>query len=276
MKKTLILFFIIGSCLAEVPSSYYLYEKKPLKLNDASFNRYVIPQIRAMGQEYYHLLRKLHPINNSIIQIKLKVIDMNISYQTYLSECRKDTVECLGVVDKLYKQARELDSLVLKLKSRQLNLKGIKTEEVASLLKLIHSVDEISSHVYRLIHKLEQLQITLNTSYFTFHDSSYDMNEIFYHLDLASEFILTTLLNKGLKNDFDFARAKFFKSTERYVVQKRNKKYLLSQLENLNISWNTFHMKMTKGNHQPTREVKKLIKIMHNRWNSVLKIILRD
>jgi hypothetical protein len=259
-----------------VPSSYYLYEQKPLKLNDATFNRYVIPQIRAMGQEYYHLLRKLHPINNSIIQIKVKIIDMNINYQRFLVECRKDTIDCLDIVDKMYKQARELDSLLLKLKSRQLIFKNKKTEEVAPLLKLIYSIDEISGHVYRLIHKLEQLQITLNTNYFEFHDSSYDMNDIFHNMDLASETILTSLLDKGIQNDFNFARITFFKSIERYVIQKRNKKYLLSQLEQLNLSWNTFHMKMTKGNHQPTREVKNLIKIMHNRWNSVLKIILRD
>jgi hypothetical protein len=271
-----ILCFLFLNVLGSPPSTYYLYEEKPIKLNDVSFQRYIIPQLRAMSQEYYHLLRKLHPLNNPLIEIKLKIIDMNIDYQRFLLECRKNTVDCLGIVEKLYKKSRDLDSLILKLKSNQLNFKNKGMDELPPLIKLLHSIDEIAGLVYSLTHKLEQMKITLNTSYFEFHDSSFDMNKIFHNMDLASETILTALLDKGIQNDFNFARTTFFKNIERFVVQEKNKSYLISQLEQLNLSWNTFHMKMTKGNHQPTREVKNLIKIMHNRWNSCLKIILRD
>lgn len=276
LKYFLAFLFFIQTALANVPSSYYLYESKPIRVNNASFSRYVIPQLRAMSQEYYHLLRKLHPMNNSIIQIKTKIISMNVDYQIYLENCRNNTVECLEIVKKLYQQARELDALILKLKSKQLKLEAQQDVDIAPLIKLTKAVDEISGHVYRLMHKLEQLQITLNTDYFEFRNSGYDMNQTFYHMDLASENILTSLLSKELQDDFNFARSTFFKNIELYVVQNKNKEHLISQLERLNMSWNTFNMRMTKGNHQPSREVKNLIKIMHNRWNSVLKIVLRD
>jgi hypothetical protein len=67
----------------------------------------------------------------------------------------------------------------------------------------------------------------------------------------------------------------FFKKVDEKLLFEKDQEFLIKRLEELNLAWNTFHMKMTKENNDLSSQNIKLIKIMHNRWNSVLKIVLR-
>ncbi len=86
--------------------------------------------------------------------------------------------------------------------------------------------------------------------------------------------MLTQLLETKLRRDFHAVWMHFFKEVDQKVLYEKDKNYMVRRLEELNLAWNTFHMKMTKGNHNLPKSIVSLIKIMHNRWNSCLKIIL--
>ena len=143
------------------------------------------------------------------------------------------------------------------------------------LLQLISSLGNMSNRNYRLMHALEEYLLTANTSYFPYYDGRSLIEPTLHKMLLSSELMITQLLESKLKDDFHAAWMHFFKDVDQKILYEKDKIYLIKRLEELNLAWNTFHMKMTKGNHNLPKNIVSLIKIMHNRWNSCLKIILR-
>ncbi|MCR9204457.1 MAG: hypothetical protein NXH75_07770, partial [Halobacteriovoraceae bacterium] len=118
-------------------------------------------------------------------------------------------------------------------------------------------------------------QAFLIYAFFLFFDGKTLIQPTIHEMLLSSELLMTQLLDGEMKDDFHAVWIHFFKEVDQKLIYERDKIYLLKRLEELNLSWNTYHMKMTKGNHDVPKNIVSLIKIMHNRWNSCLKIVLR-
>jgi hypothetical protein len=274
-KIIFVIFIGCKSILGQVPSTYYLYGKEQLNLNDVSFRRYALPQLKAMTQEFYHILRKLHPLHDDLIKQKSHLNRMSETYQDFQENCPEVSPDCLDRLKGLYLQSRRFDQMALDLQERKISFNKVKDQEkVNALLTLTGTIDKMANQNYRLMHKIEEYLITTNTTYFPYFDGKKEIYPILNKMKLSSELNMTILLEPKYRKEFDFVRAHFFRQIEFRVVSKKDKKYFLKRLEELNIAWNTFHMKMTKGSNPLPRSLTKFIKIMHNRWNSVLKIIL--
>lgn len=276
--KSFVLFLCLmsSSAFAQVRSSYFLYEDKKIKVDDRSFKRYILPQLRAITQEYYHILRKLNPVHDSTIKLYLKLSKSERLFKTFARDCRRLEGDCLQDLKDLYGHTRELDYLILKPQDGLIDLKSSQsTHEMEGLLQLISSLGKMSNDNYRLMHALEEYILTANTSYFPYYDGRPLIEPTLHKMLLSSELMITQLLESKLRADFHAAWMHFFKDIDQKVLYEEDKNYLIKRLEELNLAWNTFHMKMTKGNHNLPKNIVSLIKIMHNRWNSCLKIILR-
>jgi len=278
MKKlfALIVVFSFQASFAQVRTPYFLYEKEKIQLADRNFKRYIIPQLRAITQEYFLLLRKLHPIHDSTIKLYTQLSSTERTFTNFSSECSQITLECLTSLKGLYLQTRKLDNLITRMQTKEVSLeKAVGLHETEALLHLISSLGQMGNHNYRLMHALEEYILTANTSFFPYYDGKTLIEPTIHEMLLSSELLLNQLLTGELRDDFHAVWMHFFRSIDERIVFGKNKVFLLKRLESLNLAWNTFHMKMTKGNHDLPKNLVTLIKIMHNRWNSCLKIILR-
>lgn len=263
------LFIFSGISFAQVRTSYYPYEEKPVMLSEGSFRIYIIPQLKAISQEYFYLLRKLNPIHGETIELYQKVLAISRKMDGVNKVCQESVEECEKVFKDSYKLARALDRDISNLQSRYLKV------ELPTELQLASSLDKISLQNYVLLHKIEEHLLTLKTSFAPYYYGKSEFQPIIHKILLNSEFMLTQMLEGTLKDDFDSVWSGFINEVNRKLIYERDKIYLLKRLEELNLTWNTFHMKMTKGNHNIPGPLIKMIKVMHNRWNSCLKIILR-
>lgn len=279
MRQLLFFVFILGfsfSSFSQVRSPYFLYEKKKINLDDRSFNRYIIPQLKALNQEFYHILKKLHPIHESTIKLYLQISDIEREFNVFNKKCSHMDDDCLDQLKSLYQKSRDLDKLILMPLGKQLDLsQSFTNAELEAVVKLIGTLEGISNQNYRLMHALEEYILTSNTTFFLFFDGKSLIQPTIHQMLLSSELMMTQLLDGELKQDFHAVWVHFFKEIDKKLIFEKDKIYLLKRLEELNLSWNTYHMKMTKGNHDIPKNIVSLIKIMHNRWNSCLKIILR-
>ncbi len=263
-----LLLLISLPAFAQVRSSYYPYEEKPIQLSDHSYNAYIMPQLKALSQEYFHILKKLDPIHTETIDLYGDILSLSRSMIDVNRQCQESTKLCEEVFKNAYSRARKLDLEISKLQAKYL-----KIEETAEL-EFISTLDKLSIQNYTLLHKIEEHLITLKTSFASYYYGKSDFQPIIHSMVLDSEFMLTQMLNGNLKQDFDAVWIGFFKELNQKLIYEKDKIYLLKRLEEMNLSWNTFHMKMTKGTHDLPEPLIKQIKVMHNRWNSCLKVIL--
>lgn len=268
-------FFTLSS-LAQVRTPYFIYEKKKIKLDDKSFTRYIIPQLKALTQEFYHILKKYHSLHESTIKLYLQVSEIERAFKIFDKNCKQMDNDCLDQLKSLYEKARVLDKLILNPLHNQLRLfQNFSSSELEAVIQLIGSLEQISNQNYRLMHALEEYILTANTTFFLFFDGKTLIQPTIHEMLLSSELMMTQLLEGKMKEDFHAVWIHFFREVDQKLIYEQDKIYLLKRLEELNLAWNTFHMKMTKGNHDVPSNIVSLIKIMHNRWNSCLKIILR-
>lgn len=271
MRIALIFIFLIlssFSSFAQVKTSYYPYLKNPILLSDRSFRVYILPQLRAISQEYFHILRKLNPVHNETINLYNKVLSLSRKMEGINQICQESTDKCEEVFKEAYKIARSLDKDINSLQSNYIKV------EFPTELNFVSSLDQMSIQIYVLLHKIEEHLLTLKTSFSSYYFGKSEFQPLVHRILLDSEFMLTQMLEGSLKDVFDSVWSGFFTEINQHLIYEKDKVFLLKRLEELNLTWNTFHMKLTKGNYNIPTPLIKLIKVMHNRWNSCLKVIL--
>ncbi len=254
---------------------YFHFDESKVHLSKESFTRYVRPQIKNMVKEFYHLLKKGHPLHGDIILIRTKIAELSRDWQEWEMSCTNMKDECNEMLINFYKKARALDLILLNIQNSQLNfISDDNTNQFDNILYLMQKIDHLSNLNYEILHKLEELLITIEINYFYHSNVAVDFGPIYHKMLLNSEMILTSLLEKRFAVEFDTLWVNFMKQLESHIVQKQDSKYLLKNLGALNMSWNSFHMRIVKSNLSYPANKISIISIMHNRWNSVLKMIM--
>jgi len=271
MRIVFLSLFLLNSFtnFAQVKTSYYPYLEKPILLSDRNFNVYIMPQLRAISQEYFHILRKLNPIHSETINLYKKVLSLAQKMEGINQICQESNDKCENVFKGAYSITRSIDKEVNTLQSKYIKV------ELPPELGLISSLDKISLKIYVLLHKIEEHLLTLKTNFTSYYFGKSEFHPLIHSILLDSEFMLTQMLEGNLKDVFYSVWIGFINEINQHLIYKRDKIFLIKRLEELNLTWNTFHMKMTKGNYNIPSPLIKQIKVMHNRWNSILKVILR-
>ena len=280
LEFSLSLFWFHNICAQNIPnSSYYLYSDKSIKLHPSHFHYFIIPQLKKMTKEYHLILKKLHPSQQYLIKFKKDINQMLVTLESFKVSCQKKSKEssCQQNIEIFLEQAQKIDHLIAHLRKEQKMFIFLKSQnKIQDFIHLFRVLNQIEIENYKLMHQLERYSITVHTHYFFPPKSNDELTVHLHKMLYHSEVIQNLLLEEKLKQDFNFVWHNFFKPIESYIVIKKNSSFLLRDLESLNIAWNTFHMKITKGNHNLPKKINSLAKIMHNRWNSVLKKILRN
>ncbi len=253
---------------------YFNFDAKKAKVSDSSYRRYIIPQLKSLLKEYYHILEKVDPLQKEVLKIKAKTVEMRKSWRKTKLLCIEVSPECTKGLRDIYHLSRELDRDLSTYLSEKMSFPR-ESQKVDSTLKLHGSLDKLFNLNYKNLHAMEEYLITFDTPLFPYNKIHRHLGENLHLMSLTCELAMTGKLIPEIQEEFDFVWNHFFKIVEDHLLSNRGQKFFLNRLGELNISWNSFSMKMTKGNLKVPKEVSNIVKLMHNRWNSILKIILK-
>lgn len=282
---------LILSSLSHVAHSYTgsQYAGKETVLKPRTFRRYVLPQLRTMIREYYILLSMFHPLEDKLIDIKETVEKIFLSWEELKSECfnikhsnnpdqqKAKNKICQQQYTAMYGHSKRMDKHLIKLQDSVLiskKTKGNREESVGNLIYLTVTMSEVMNLNYYILNAIEQSRSMM----FNIHarrNIKKRLDSTIHSARLLTDELLTSQFGKREKDIFDFAWVSFFKRLNNNVVYPRDKEHLLRHLEELNIAWNTVSIKLTKGHTAHSRAVKLAVKVLHTRWNSILKVILQ-
>jgi len=280
IKLTLVLLSTMSQNIWAYP--YFYYDAKAVHLSDEQFSRYVRPQIKNIVTEYYHILKKINPLQGQVIQIKNQLRTLNYQWTDISQSCLKKKKECSTNLNTFYHAVRKFELEILKFEKESLVFATKKTDEKSTyqldlLLNLKKYLNDLSTINYENLHIMEELLIDDNTSALIVSEKNHKIiKSNLTKILVTSELMISGQMDQVNRKEFYFLFANFIKNLEKNILREHNKNYFLQRLGELNMVWNSFHMKMVKGHHQLPKKLGQIIIIMHNRWNSLLKLLLKN
>ncbi len=277
LRTALTLMILLCATNAGADYPYFFFKPGQIDISKDQYRRYIRPQLVNIVNEYYSLLKKLEPKTSDAIELKEKVLSLSKQWQSYARTRCPGESDCEQKREKVAQVARDIDKLILRIQSRPITTSGPNDEAyLDSEINLTRSIDQISLQIYRLNHLIEENQLFEETPFAHFNHSRRDIGETVTMLKISTEILVTQKLSPIFKKDFDKLWNGYIVVLEQEILDSDGPEALLRHMGSLNLSWNTFHMKMTKGNDDFPKALISHINIMHNRWNSFLKIALRN
>ena len=273
MKRlTILLFFLSQQLLA----NQFHFNTEPLTLSDDMFNRYAIPQIRSIHQEYFLMIRQMAPDSGELINLREQLFRLSQDTEKFEKSCPTLTILCTPQISELYRRSRNIDQLVLRHQQNFLKYsEAVLDENIESILWLEQALGQILQLNNDFMNRLESKLMLSGTPYKPSPLTKEKLSVKVHEMLVLAEMSMSALLPKGLRDDFHSIWLNFIKRTELRILEPRDKKALLDQLEPLNTIWNHFNMRMVRGTSILPKAQQSVLRIMHNRWNSMLRIILR-
>ncbi len=243
------------------------------KIHPSSFRRYIRPQASSIIQDYYTTLKLLqnngeqgYELKKTLRKTRAQLITLKQTCPTYLSlDCKQDISaisEGLAEFEKnfiifgqtLNCNAQNIDYCLEQIqKNNQLH---------KETLKIMAQFDEIKL----LLDKKEKLFLTTDL------EKKYNEFEFFFHN------FQITMLDKEYQEAFQKIYRFFIEPMETwYLTDKENLDFFVTNIEGFNKTVNEFNFNINKkmADDLP-KGVGVMVKTIHNRWNSILRIILRS
>ena len=255
---------------------FYHFDKIENSITSSVFDRYVKPQLKSIVNHYFSLLRSVEPRNGKMLRLKKLLDDSNGFFGGPGTGCsiEKDA-DCLGrftkVVHVHYSIDNEINSFFQSLIASQ-------KEMMFNGDRFVIFRDRLSGFFKEnlaIVHALEEVLLLSHTPFRIRGGRVNELRSRRHALGLNFDQLITLLLPEGIHGDFSALYLNFIKSLDRYVVRGGQDSYLMGNLEQFNNFWNAFHMKMTKSSMKLNKESLDTIQLIHQRWNSVLKLLLR-
>lgn len=261
--------------MADYP--YFFFNKGSVEITRDQYRRYVRPQLVSIVNEYYSLLKKLDPQASDPIELKERVLALSKQWQAFQRARCPGQEGCPEMRADIYQTAKQIDTMILKMQAKPLALSTFPNEEHRdSEINLTRSTDQLSLLSYRLTHLLEENHLFEKTPFAYFNNSHKEVTETITQLKISTELLVTQKLDPSFKKDFDRLWIGYIVVIEQEILDQEGPERLIKHMGDLNMSWNTFHMKMTKGNDDFPKALISHVSTMHNRWNSFLKTALRN
>ena len=255
---------------------YYFFDIEKVNTSNATFRRYIIPQLKSIIVEFYHIYKKISPSSIPIISLKHDIEKLKSNWIDFQINCQKVNIKCEKKLNNLYSTALKTDKKILKFQDINTSKNLLKNEKIDSWLTFISIFDNLSNissnHTHRIEHLLLTTSDTYDLSWIAFSKYPDFLNHMILDIDLA----LTEILSIELRIPFEPLYQSFIKDIEEFILKDSNQKFLIERLGQLNLAWNSFHMKLSRGTLKVNPRIKQTINIMHNRWNSILKIYLKN
>lgn len=258
-------------------SSLHHFSRDSLQISDAAFRRYAVRQLRSIRIEFFHLIKKMTPRSEDLIQLQERLARIHENSVKLSQSCPHQLEACRPQLKELYRQLKNLDRILLDLQdSKLVFLEGESSSEMNILIEVYTNLSQMSQENQKVLQSLELQLIVLETPFRSPQMRALDYQQHIHQMLLLAEINMTALLGEPLRGEFHDLWVNFIKKTDERVVQPRDKEHLINRLEDYNFAWNTFHKNLSKAYDKKLNSViLRTLGIMHNRWNSILKLMLR-
>ena len=271
-------FIILISLFLPITSSgiyqYYFYDETKIKIPDPTFKRYVITQLRSINAEYYHIIKKLNPKMAPVIEIKNDLIKLKSKWFSFYNQCTEVESSCDQKLLNIFNISKNLDFKIFKFKENHVILSQEKND-IDNWLQIISFTNQISNLNYKHLHQLEEILIISNKQYNSHSINSLNLYEQSHKMLLLVNMLFTSSLDEKFKIHFDDFQTSFISDIENSIIENLDQDFFIKRLGHFNLSWNSFHMKLSKGTIKLPGKTRQTLGVMHNRWNSILKLFLK-
>jgi hypothetical protein len=246
--------------------TYPTYHFDPIKypLSMGKYRLYARPQLNNMTKEFYHIISKFSFYAEDLLSSRKLFLQKLYVLQEQLHNCNAES--CHKVIKTALYNSIKLNQQLTQLKrslATDINSFTISENDLVHFTKFI-----------RLCFKLEyQLETQLNKTYLqqNFQTITKSIQGIYHQFN----YLIIDTLPLNIKKEFEQVWFFFFRPIEQYVLPSMDPDNFLKRVEDLNITWNSFHMKISKGEMKIPRNGHKIILTMHARWVSILKLFLK-
>lgn len=285
LKKILILPLIMYSMHASgnIPLAYQL-DGSTINISDANFRRYVRPLVKYIVGDFYQILKSIDPFVSNVINLRQKYRGIYTLYKQAIDQCNKSSSEtCRNLFQNLYIELSQYDALLLKsIKEisqdiRSFQVKPLKNKMPSVAKKISVTLDE-KLYTLRILYKLSLLSFQnlrvceqLLVAPESFPNLWPDLEEANVYHSIA----LIDGVPDPYRPYFRSIWSNFVGRLEDQILNENNKDFLQKNLGELNFIWNDFRSTLTKNRHKRIKKVGSHVLAMHNRWNLILKLILK-
>ena len=276
-KNNLILLFVILQLIfvpvANANYPYFFFKKSDIRIAKETYFRYIKPQIKSIIQDFFTIIKKEGELQTELINIYNKILTIEKKYIVDGKSCnRPEQTLCSKYIKKIYHLTQNLDDDVFKTLN---HLSKFSLTNIDGEIELGVYLHNISSFNYKIMHIIEKA-LSLSDQYQL--DVLLQQESIYqtiHKMAVFSRMSITTTMDPAIKEDFDFILFSFISPLEAQIVPSNQPDFLIDRLEDLNMSWNSFNMKLSKGNIKVSNNVSRGIQVIHRRWVSILKILLQ-
>jgi len=295
-RARLLLFLIVAIVPSTLLATYpYLYfDPEDAVIQKETYVRYVLPQIRSIITDFFNMLRKNHPLQRDLITIYESTSKLETDYKEIITIINNAATAAkndngsteidsalIKKIQALYYTAQKTDLAVTSFENGKINfIDGSDPAERGSYdtdgeFEVLQYLTNMSDQSYRLIHILENALTSTDLQSLQKFMIREQIETIVHNLYIMSLISITAPMGGDLKTHFNFVLINYIEPLKAKVVPASNSNILDSRFEDFNMSWNSFNMKLSKGNIILSNNILKGIQIIHQRWVSILKIVLK-
>ena len=276
MKLVFFLLALAAPSFGDKEKVFYHFDRIDNDIALPVFDRYVKPQLRSIVGHYFSLLKSVEPNNAKMLKLKELLDKSNGFFGSPLVGCSAErSKDCPRHLTDAAQIHYSIDDEINSLFGSLIASHRGKPFNGDQFVIFRHRLSQFFKENLAIMQGLEEMLLLSHTPYPVRRGRVEDLRSRRHALGLNFDQLTTLLLPEGVHGDFSALYLNFIKSLDRYVIEEGQDSYLMGNLEKLNNVWNAFHMKMTKSAIELDKESEDAIGLIHQRWNSVLKLLLR-
>lgn len=244
-------------------------------MSNESFRRYAKPQMRSIINEFFHILKKVSPESEPVINIRRNLRQLYLESVELTKFCDQRDIalndKCATQIKDFSRKLKLFESMLYK------NISNYKLidDRIDDSIAFNVLLQELVLSNSKVNHHFDEFKMLRGTDFQRYSKAPIHIERIIHDSLKVVDLKLNILVLHEYRVEFDNVWTSFIRVLEQRILLPNDKDYLLNNLERLNIDWNSFHKNMTKGNYDIPLSKVKVTNIMHNRWNQILKLILR-
>ncbi len=271
MKKIIFAILLTLSSFAEYP--YFKFDSSKLKLSDYSYRRYVRPQLRSIKNDFYYIVKRITYTSQDFINLRENTLKLVLQFDGAYSDCKKNQKTCYQHIKEVIPLIQAIERNIKKLREDFISLPSKQYGNVDDYINLISLLDNIDNLNLRIQSYIQLLHLTEGTNFSTYtpHIEKYK-NYVGKMYNYSNDAFIYIFPNE-LKPSFEQFLDNFLSPLELKMIPELDRRWFIDRLGDLNMQWNVFHMDLEKGQTGFPREYVRNVKVMHARWNSILKLM---
>ena len=272
--KLLVLITYLFSTRIQATYPTFHFNQKKYPLSQGKYIHYARPQLNNMRKEFYHIIQKFSFYSDQIVKTRELFFTKVYKLQNLENSCYQEA-KCVEKVKNSYKVVQKINKQLLRLKeqtAKQLNTFNINDDYMAHFPGLLMNSLRLENILLDL---LSSLRIETEESYLQTVEHEKSVKKLIFEVYHQFNYLMIDTLPRELKQEFEKVWFYFFRPLEKYILPAKTPKTFLDRVEALNLIWNTFHMKISKGEMRVPTNGHKIIITMHRRWVSILKLFLK-